>query len=220
MKKHAWKFLTVAIMLYVLPMAWLGEVSVQSVIHETIRNLYFHVTMWFGMFILLLIGVGHGVRFLQKGQLEDDLKSSVYTRVALLFGCIGIVTGMVWAKYTWGTFWTKDPQLNGALYTIFAYFAYFILRSLVQDPKKRGELSAAYGIFAFLLMVVLVLVLPRMSEVDSLHPGKGGNPGFGSFKDLKSSMRAVFWPAIIGWTLVGAWVASIEIKMRRKKNWV
>lgn len=217
MKKHWWKILAVLVMLYVLPMAWLGEVSVQSVIHETIRNLYFHVTMWFAMFSLLIVSIVYGVKYLRNGDLDADLKASVFTRVALLFGCIGIVTGMVWARYTWGTFWTKDPQLNGAMYTIFAYFAYFILRSLIQDPKKKAEISASYGFFAFLLMVVLVLILPRVAEVDSLHPGKGGNPGFGSFKDLKSSMRAVFWPAIIGWTLLGVWVASIEIKARSAK---
>jgi heme exporter protein C len=134
--------------------------------------------------------------------------------VALLYGCIGIVTGMIWARFTWDTFWTKDPQLNGAAITILAYLAYMVLRASIPDARKRAEISAVYGIFAFVLMVVLIVVLPRMQDVDSLHPGKGGNPGFGNYKDLKNDMRLVFYPAILAWTLVGFWLANLSFRIQ------
>jgi len=216
MAKHWWKILAVLLMLYVLPMAWIGDVSVQTVLHETIRNLYFHVTMWFGMIILLIAAVIYAIRYLKTGNLKFDLKSEVYTRVALMFGLIGIVTGMIWAYFTWGSPWLKDPQLNGAAVTILAYFSYFVLRSALPDPKKRADMAAVYGIFAFVLMIVLILIIPRVQEVHSLHPGKGGNPGLGSYKDLSGKMRMVFYPAIIGFALFGAWIAEIEYKIKKR----
>lgn len=208
------KITAVAAMFWVIPMAFLGEVSVQPILHETIRNLYWHVTMWFAMFLLLLASVVHGIAYLRHNNPIRDEKSLALTQVALLYGCIGIVTGMIWARFTWDTFWTKDPQLNGAAITILAYLAYLVLRASIPDARKRAEISAVYGIFAFVLMVVLIVVLPRMQDVDSLHPGKGGNPGFGNYKDLKNDMRLVFYPAILAWTLLGFWLANLSFRIQ------
>jgi len=216
MAKHWWKILGSIILMVVIPMAWIGDVSVQTVLHETIRNLYFHVTMWFGMIILLLAAVSYAVAYLRSGNMDYDLKSEILTRVALTFGMIGIVTGMIWAYFTWGSPWLKDPQLNGAAVTIMAYFAYFVLRSAITDPGKRADMAAVYGIFAFFLMIVLILIIPRVQEAHSLHPGKGGNPGLGSYKDLSGKMRLVFYPAIIGFTLMGAWIATIEYRIKKR----
>jgi heme exporter protein C len=57
----------------------------------------------------------------------------------------------------------------------------------------------------------LVWILPRLT--DSLHPGNGGNPAFGSY-DMDNAMRAIFYPAVIGWTLLGVWVTSLRIRVR------
>jgi heme exporter protein C len=61
------------------------------------------------------------------------------------------------------------------------------------------------------MMLTFIMVLPRLT--DSLHPGNGGNPGFSSY-DLDSKMRTVFYPAIIGWSLLGAWIAEVESRIR------
>ncbi len=212
-----WKWMAVLVMAGVIPLAFLGEVSVQVILHETIRNLYWHVTMWFSMFILLGGAVFSGVTYLRKQDLDWDLKAALLTRVALVFGLIGIATGMIWAQFTWGKLWIKDPQLNGAAVTILAYLAYFVLRNSINDPRKKAEISAVYGIFAFVLMIVLVLVLPRLQPVDSLHPGKGGNPSFGKY-DLSNDMRLVFYPAILAWTLIGWWIFELSLRIQRLKN--
>ena len=72
-----------------------------------------------------------------------------------------------------------------------------------------------YRIFAFAMMVVFIIILPRMT--DSLHPGKGGNPGFSSY-DLDHRLRLVFYPAIIGWTLLGVWIMNLRIRLRNISN--
>jgi heme exporter protein C len=69
-----------------------------------------------------------------------------------------------------------------------------------------------YNIFAFGALVPLIYVVPRLT--DSLHPGAGGNPAFGS-EDLDNTMRMVFYPAILGWTLLGFWIASLAYRAER-----
>ena len=65
------------------------------------------------------------------------------------------------------------------------------------------------------MMFVFIMVIPKMN--DSLHPGKGGNPGFNKY-DLDSNMRMVFYPAVIGWTLLGTWIMSIRVRTKLIEN--
>jgi len=77
---------------------------------------------------------------------------------------------------------------------------------------QRARIGAVYNIFAFAAFIPLIFILPRLT--DSLHPGNGGNPGFNAY-DLDNGLRVVFYPAIIGWTLLGAWISTIRIRFRR-----
>ena len=60
-------------------------------------------------------------------------------------------------------------------------------------------------------MIPLIFIIPRLTS--SLHPGSGGNPGFNMY-DLDNRMRLVFYPAVIGWILVGIWVTTLRVRMR------
>lgn len=184
----------------------------QPRIFETIRNLMLHVPMWFTMFLLMGIGFVASIR--QLGQKEAanavfDQRAEASVQVGMAFGVLGLLTGSLWARYTWGAWWVDDPQLNGALVTVLVYAGYLILRASVEDQRLRARLSAVYNLFAFIILMILLMVLPRFTE--SLHPGKGGNPGFNSY-DLDSSLRAVFYPAVLGWMLLGTWMYRIRLQ--------
>jgi heme exporter protein C len=129
----------------------------------------------------------------------------------MAFGVLGLVTGMIWANYTWGSPWHGDPKQNMAAIAMLVYVAYFILRGSVTNPDQRARLSAVYNIFAFCAMVPLLFVIPRLT--DSMHPGNGGNPGFNAY-DLDSSMRWVFYPAVVGWFLLGVWIATLRRRLK------
>jgi heme exporter protein C len=105
-------------------------------------------------------------------------------------------------------------KLNGAAITMLTYFAYLVLRNAITDEQKRGKVSAVYNIFAYVMMLVFIMIYPRMS--DSLHPGNGGNPGFSKY-DLDNTMRMVFYPAVIGWSLLGVWIMTIRIRIQKIK---
>jgi heme exporter protein C len=122
-----------------------------------------------------------------------------------------MLTGMLWANYTWGSPWHGDPKQVGAGISLLVYLAYFVLRGSLDNQEQKARLSAVYNIFAFAAMVPLIFIIPRMTS--SMHPGSGGNPGFNAY-DLDSRMRLVFYPAVIGWFLIGFWIATLRIRTR------
>lgn len=204
-----WKWLTALLLTYVFVGGLLFEVPRLPILNETIRVLHFHVPMWFGMLFLFLGSLIHAIRFLSAGQVKNDLYSSQLAVVGVIFGVLGMITGMFWATFTWGEPWSSDPKQNAAAIGLLIYFAYFILRGSIQDEQQRARISAVYNIFAFAAMIPLLFILPRMT--DSLHPGNGGNPGFNAY-DLDSRLRLVFYPAVAGWTLLGFWIVTLKIR--------
>lgn len=210
-RKNWWKLLAIGLLIFALLGGLLLEVPRLVILNETIRNLYFHVTMWFGMVILLAASLVYSIMYLVNGLESNDIRAEAYAKVGSLFGVLGIITGMIWAKYTWGEFWSGDPKQNTSAIALLIYFAYFILRNSFEDEQQRGKIGSIYNIFAFFSMLALIFILPRMT--DSMHPGNGGNPGFNYF-DLDGKLRMVFYPAIIGWTLLGVWMASIKIRIK------
>jgi len=212
MRQSWWKILAIALLLYTLSAGFLMDVPRLPILNETIRALYFHVTMWFGMLIALLVSVIYSIKYLRGNNLKDDDIAIEFANVAILFGVLGIVTGMLWAKFAWGAYWSGDPKQNAAAIALLMYFAYLILRGSLTDKQQRGRIGAIYNIFAFAVYIPLVYILPRMT--DSLHPGNGGNPGFNSY-DIDSKLKIVFYPAVIGWTLLGTWIATVRVRIRR-----
>ena len=214
--RNWWKIFGVCLVFYSIIAGLLGTVPRLFVLNETIRNLYFHVTMWFGMMAILAVSLFFSIRYLGQGEVIDDIKASQYANTGILLGILGIVTGSFWARFTWGDWWVNDPKLNGAAITLLIYFAYLVLRSSMDEEQKRARVAAVYNIFAFVLLIVFLLVYPRLNKVDSLHPGNGGNPGFSNY-DLDSNMRMVFYPAVIGWIIMGLWLAQLGTRIGKLK---
>ncbi|HEY9004652.1 cytochrome c biogenesis protein CcsA [Ohtaekwangia sp.] len=205
------KITAILLLLYVHTAGLLFDVPRLNILNETIRALYFHVPMWFGMVLLFLISVYYAIQYLRKPSAELDRKVVEFANVGLVFGILGIFTGMLWANYTWGSPWHGDPKQNGAAISLLVYLAYFVLRGSLENEEQRARLSAVYNIFAFAAMIPLIFIIPRMTS--SMHPGSGGNPGFNMY-DLDSSMRIIFYPAVIGWFLIGLWIASLRIRIK------
>jgi heme exporter protein C len=182
-----------------------------NILEESIRNLFFHVPMWFGMMFLLLLSVIFSIiQLVKPDTLKNDTKAKSFASVGVLYGILGVVTGALWAKHTWGAYWSWDVKQNTSAVALLIYLAYFVLRSSFEDADKRARISAAYNIFAFATLIPLLYIIPRM--VDSLHPGAEGNPAFSNY-DLDSSLRLVFYPAVIGWILFGVWMANLAIRV-------
>jgi heme exporter protein C len=212
LKKNYWKIACILLLIYTIWAGFMGKVPRQAILNETVRNLYFHVTMWFTMIFLLGTSVYHSIQYLRKSDIKSDLISNAYVETGLVFATLGLVTGSLWAKFTWGDWWTNDPKLNSVAIGLLIYLAYGLVRSSMPDEQQKARISNVYNIFAFVIFMILIWILPRMT--DSLHPGNGGNPGFSKY-DLDSNMRLVFYPAIIAWTLLGYWIANLRIRIKK-----
>jgi heme exporter protein C len=183
-------------------------------LQQSIRNLFFHVPMWFAMMTLFTVSVIYAIKYLRSQNPVHDDYAVEYARTGIVFGVLGLITGAIWANYQWGSPWSGDPKQNGAAIALLIYLAYFVLRGSMNDVDKRSRISAVYNIFAYAMLFPTIWILPRMTE--SLHPGglgSEGNPGLNP-NDTSSQMEMVFLPAIIGWILLGVWITTLRIRLR------
>ncbi len=229
MNKKWWKIACIVLLVYTVIGGLLISVPALPQLQETIRNLYFHVCMWFAMMILFGVSVVHSIQYLNTGNLRKDISSRAYASTGVVFGLLGYATGAIWASYTWAdpnnpayaSFGSivREPKLIGAAIALLIYFAYFVLRSSIPDLDQRARVSAVYNIFAFAMLFPSIWIIPRI--LPSLHPGKEGNPAL-NFNDIDARMRMVFYPAVIGWTLLGVWITTLKIRISflQEKNWL
>jgi heme exporter protein C len=215
LKGIIWKSATALILIYVVIMGLLGAIPEREILYETIRNLYFHVPMWFSMVAMFGTSVFFSIKYLTTSNSRFDDWAVEFANIGIFFGLLGLTTGMIWAQFTWGAWWSFDPKQNGAAITLLIYLAFMVLRNSITDTKSRARVSSVYNVFAFAAMIPLIFILPRMSE--SLHPGADGNPGFNTY-DLDGRMRIVFYPAVIGWIMLGIWLTELRFRTRRLKE--
>jgi heme exporter protein C len=181
--------------------------------------------MWFAMMILFTISVINAVKYLNKHDLKYDIRSRQYAVVGIVFGLLGYATGVIWMSFTWAdpnnpavasfSAIAKEPKLIGAAIALLIYFAYLVLRDSIPDMDKKARISAVYNIFAFAFLFPSIWILPRL--LPSLHPGGEGNPAL-NYNDIDARMRLVFYPAVIGWTLLGSWIVSLKVRMNILKE--
>jgi len=226
MHKPWWKILSILLLVYTFTAGLLLDVPHLPALQETIRNLYFHVCMWFCMMILFTISIVNAIRYLRTLDLKYDISSRQYAVVGIVFGILGYATGAIWMSYTWAdpnnpafqsfSAVAREPKLIGAAIALLIYFAYMVLRDSISDMDKRARISAVYNIFAYAMLFPSIWIVPRI--LPSLHPGgSSGNPAL-NFSDIDSRMRLVFYPAVIGWTLLGVWITTLKIRLNLLKE--
>lgn len=211
MRKTWWKILAVTLVGLTIIGGLLGPVPSLPILNESIRNVYFHVPMWFTMTSLYLVSVIYSIKYLQTSNWKYDILAVEAVNTGVLFCALGLTTGMLWANITWGEPWPNDPQVNGSAIATLMYLAYLVLRNALDEEQKRAKISAVYNIFAFPIMIVLLYILPKLT--DSLHPGSGGNSTFGDL-DMDHFMRPVFYTAVIGWIMIGVWLYTMRYRFR------
>jgi heme exporter protein C len=223
MYKSWWKILSVVLLIYTIVAGLLIKVPDLPALDETIRNLFFHVCMWFGMMIIFTISLVNSIKYLRTFNLKYDIYARQFTTMGIVLGLLGYATGAVWMSYTWvdpnnpapASFNSiaREPKLIGAALALLVYFAYLVLRDSINDIDKRARISAVYNIFAFAMLFPSIWIIPRI--LPSLHPGgEEGNPA----ADMSPTMRLVFYPAVIGWTLLAVWITTLKIRLSLLKE--
>ncbi|MDA3616544.1 cytochrome c biogenesis protein CcsA [Polluticaenibacter yanchengensis] len=215
MKLTWWKILSMLLLGFAVIGGFLIPVPAKPIVNESIRNLYYHVPMWFAMMALMSISTYYSILYLRNNKLENDIEAKSFGAVGMTMGLLGLITGAIWANYTWGKPWSNDIKQILAAIGLLIYAAYFILRSSIEDIDKRARVGAVYNIFAYAMLYPTLFIIPRMYE--SLHPGGEGNPALNS-KDSDPVMRMVFGLAAIGWILLGYWISTLRVRVEKIKD--
>ncbi len=212
MFKHWWwKILGVLLMSYAILRGLTTNIPDVAIIEQSIRNLFYHVPMWFAMMAFMFTSAIYSVIYLSKGNLKHDITAQSFTEIGWVLGLCGCITGAIWAKATWGQYWPKDPKLNGVATGMLIYSSLLILRAAITDDKQRAKIGGIYNIFVFPVFIAFIYIMPKIAPV-SLHPGSGDTVQFTNYNSLDKDMRMVFYPAIIGWGLLFLWLVNLRVR--------
>ncbi len=202
----------IAIPLSPAPQSWL-EFPVIPGLEDKARNILFHVPIAWTTVLAFLVSLWYGIRYLRTKDLAYDLRSVSSAGLGLMFCILATITGSLWAKFNWGSFWNWDPRETSIFVLLLIYGAYFALRSALGSDEVRARLSAVYAIIAGLTVPFFIFILPRM--VSGLHPGaKGDVEGSGPVVQFKMApnMRLLFFAGLIGYSLLFVWLLNLRVR--------
>ena len=178
------------------------------------RIVVFHVPCSIVASIASGVTLWYAVAYLITRNPMHDVKSRVSAELSLLLWVLTTVTGAIFAKAQWGTYWNWDIKQGAIVLLLMIYAAYFALRSAIIDERKQAVIGGAYAIFATICVPFLTYILPNSTD-DTLHP-KGT---ITTKEGLSPEYRIVLWLGVLGLTLVYVWiwrqhVALDEIRLR------
>jgi len=185
---------------------------------EYTRVLYFHVPTAWVTVIAFFMGALFSVLYLKKKELKWDYYSEAASQLGIVFALLATVTGLIWAKASWGSFWHWDPRETSIFILLLIYAAYFALRSAIEQEDRRAALSAVYSLLAFVTVPFFIFIVPRIYA--SLHPDPIINTE-GKI-NMDGKMLTVFLSSLAGFTVLFFWMLRIKmelvtLKLRIKK---
>ena len=163
------------------------------------RIFYIHMPSFFAAFTAFGATVLGGLIYLWRGSENWDRIALAGVEVGLAFALINLLTGAIWARPIWNTWWTWDPRLTSAAVMCLTYAAYLVLRAGIENPQRRRSLMSVYGIFAF-VSVLLTLFIIRIVP-DTIHPvivGASPQNAQGTF-EASSGVVLALLPSMILW---------------------
>ena len=205
------KWLLLPYMTAIVIAAFLWPAPAQGFIGESSRIVFFHVPCAWTSALAVLVAAGYSAAYLTRRNPRHDDVAAGAVRLGLLFAVLALVTGALFARIMWGAYWNWDPRESSFLLLIVLYAAYLFLRAAVEDPERRARMSAAYALFAAVLMPFLFFVAPRVTS--SLHPQTVINPQGKILMDTPT--KAVFFGALIGFSGLFFWMLSLESRAAR-----
>ena len=187
-------------------------------LEERIKILNLHVPQAWVAVIAYLMSMIYAIRYLKTKNLMYDIYTESTASLGTFFAILATVTGMLWAKYNWGTYWNWDPRQTSIFILIMIYAAFFALRSSIDNEERKARLSSVYSIISFITVPFLVFVLPRLSS--GLHPGSADDTNSGPVVSaqtgsLDSTLIYGFGLALLAFTIIYFWMLNILVRSKK-----
>ncbi len=183
---------------------------------EQIRIMNFHVPCAWVAVIAYLISLVFSIRFLKSRKFEFDDISSASAFLGTIFAILATLTGMLWAKFNWGSFWNWDPRQTSIFVLLLIYLAYFVLRQSIENKELKARLSSVYSIVAFITVPFLVFIMPRLLEGN--HPGAANSPNAGPILSSQEGTLNLlqtfgFSFGFLSFTMLFFWLLGLKIRL-------
>jgi heme exporter protein C len=173
----------------------------EAVMGEVQRVFYFHVSAgWVGALAFLVTAVG-GAVYLIRGNRRWDTLAVASVEIGVVFTLVNIVSGSIWARPIWNTWWTWDPRLVTATVMELVYLAYLMLRQGIEDPDRRARFGGVYGILGFLSVPLTFLSIRIFRTIHPVVIGSGDPTAEGSF-DMTPKMLQAFMFSLLTFTFL------------------
>ncbi len=175
----------------------------EAVMGQVQRVFYFHVAnAWVGMLGFMVAAVA-GVVYLRKGDRKWDIAGLAAIEISFVFFMTAIISGSIWARGSWGTWWTWDPRLTTAAICELVYAAYFMLRQGIEDPDRRARFGAVYAIISFISVQLTFISILIFRTIHPVIIGSGGAGAEGSF-DMTAKMLQTFMFSLLTFSFIFA----------------
>jgi heme exporter protein C len=175
----------------------------EAIMGQVQRVFYFHVAnAWVGMLGFLVAAIA-GIAFLRKGDRKWDIVGMAAVEISLVFFFTAIVAGSIWARGSWGTWWTWDPRLTTAAICELVYAAYIMLRQGIEDPDRRARFGAVYAILGFVSVPLTFFSIRIFRTIHPVVIGSGAAGAEGTF-DMSPKMLQTLMFSLLTYSFIFA----------------
>jgi heme exporter protein C len=162
---------------------------------------YFHIAnAWVGMLGFIAAAVAGAVYLFTHDQ-KWDIVELAAVEISLVFFIIAIVTGSIWARPSWGAYWTWEPRLTTAAILEMVYIAYLLLRQGIDDPDRRARYSAVYTLLGAISVPITFLSIRLLRTIHPVVIGSNSAASQGSF-DMTSKMLITMFFALFTFSVI------------------
>ncbi|TET36028.1 MAG: cytochrome C assembly protein [Anaerolineales bacterium] len=214
LKVLTWLTSAVFIVALYLVLIWAPQ---EAIMGDVQRVFYFHVAAgWVGALAFLVTAIVGGI-YLARGEQRWDRIAVASVEIGVVFTFINIVTGSIWARPIWNTWWTWDPRLVTATIMLLIYIAYIMLRQGIEDPDRRARFGAVYGIVGFISVPITFASIRIFRTIHPVVVGSSDPTALGAF-DMNAEMRVAFFFSLFTFTLIYITLLWYRLRLQQQKE--
>jgi len=218
MKPQPYALKVLNIVSVVLFFAALGMVFLFAPLEATMNYVqkifYFHIAnAWVGMLGFIAAAVA-GIMYLVKHDQKWDIIELAAVEISLIFFIIAILAGSIWARPTWGAYWTWEPRLTTAAILEMVYIAYLLLRQGIDDPDRRARFSAVYTLVGSISVPITFMSIRLFRTIHPVVIGTNSATSQGTF-DMTSKMLVTMFFALFTFSIIFVDLFWHRIRMGR-----
>lgn len=210
----SWLTGTVFVVALYIVLIWAPQ---EAIMGDVQRVFYFHVAAgWVGALAFLVTAIVGGI-YLARGEQRWDRIAVASVEIGVVFTIINIVTGSIWARPIWNTWWTWDPRLVTATIMLLIYIAYIMLRQGIEDPDRRARFGAVYGIVGFISVPITFASIRIFRTIHPVVVGSSDPTALGAF-DMNAEMRVAFFFSLFTFTLIYITLLWYRLRLQQQKE--